>query len=134
MPAKDRYHDTVVTALKHEGWTVTDEQVMLILKERWLWIDLQAQRDDDKIVLIEVKGFENMPSPVAYLASVVGQYVIYLAALEYLEVDYPLYLAVPVAAYESILQESLSQQVIKRIGMKFVVFEPEKEQIIQWVT
>ncbi|MCB9461451.1 MAG: fatty-acid synthase [Anaerolineaceae bacterium] len=134
MPAKDRYHNVVVEALTKAGWSVDNEQVMLIMKERWLWIDLQAHRDDANIILVEVKGFENMPSPVAYLASVVGQYVLYQTALDYLEVDYPLYLAVPVDAADGVLQEALSQQVIKRVNMKLVVFDPVQKEILRWMT
>jgi hypothetical protein len=30
MPAKDRYHDTVVHALQNDGWTILGEQVALL--------------------------------------------------------------------------------------------------------
>jgi hypothetical protein len=33
MPAKDRYHAVVVRALIKDGWTITDEQVAVILGE-----------------------------------------------------------------------------------------------------
>ena len=44
----------------------------------------RATRDNDHlVVLIEVKGFESMASPVDYLAAAVGQYVLYRAALDF---------------------------------------------------
>jgi XisH protein len=81
VPARDRYHDTVVRALTKDGWTVTAQQVAVAVPGRRLWIDLRATKARDSlVVLIEVKGFEMMPSPVDYLAAAVGQYVLYRAA------------------------------------------------------
>jgi hypothetical protein len=134
VPAKDRYHDTVVRALTKDGWTVTAEQVALALPGRRLWIDLRATKvSDSLVVLIEVKGFEHMPSPVEYLAAAVGQYVLYRAALDFVGVATPLYLAVPTAAYGGILGEPLGQQAIEAAGVRMVVFDPTRQEIIQWM-
>ncbi|MGH2386582.1 MAG: element excision factor XisH family protein [Chloroflexota bacterium] len=63
VPAKDRYHDTVVRALTKGGWTVTAQQVAVAVPGRRLWIDLRAATASDSlVVLIEVKGFEKMPA------------------------------------------------------------------------
>ena len=43
MPAKDKYHDTVINSLKKEGWTVISDQVTLRIGDRRLWIDLKVQ-------------------------------------------------------------------------------------------
>ena len=60
--AKDKHHDAVINALRKADWTTIDEQVMIILEERRLWIDLQIARPDHAgAILIEIKGFENMP-------------------------------------------------------------------------
>ena len=40
MPAKDRYHDTVVRALQKDGWTILDEQVGLFVPSRRLWEEI----------------------------------------------------------------------------------------------
>lgn len=134
MPAKDAYHDNVVTALKKEGWTV-QEQVRLVVADRWMWIDIQADKIDEKLsVLIEVKGFENLSSPIAYLQSVVGQYMIYRVILDYLEWEHHLYLAVPDHVFNDILSEEISVEVINRLGMKILIFSVEREEIIQWTT
>ena len=69
MPAKDKYHDAIVHALEKEGWKV-ESQILLKLARRRVWIDARAtQNDDHSIIMIEIKGFENMNSPVDYLAS-----------------------------------------------------------------
>jgi hypothetical protein len=85
------------------------------------------------VILVEVKGFEHMPSPVDYLAEAVGKYVLYRTALEYGEVAAPLFMAVPRTAYEGILSEDLGQQVVVRNGINLIVFDPTIEEIILWI-
>jgi XisH protein len=134
MPAKDRYHDTVIRALIKDGWTITAQQVAVAVPGRRLWIDLRAiKTSDSMVVLIEVKGFEKMPSPVDYLAAVVGQYVLYRAALDFVGLSTPLYLAVPTAAYEGILGEALGKQAVEIVGIRIVLFDPITEEIVQWI-
>lgn len=131
MPAKDRYHAQVIRALTKAGWAITGQQISLILAERRLWVDIRAFKVSP--ALVEVKGFENMPSPIDYLESAVGQYVLYQAALEYLSIATPLFLAVPEAAYNGILSEDIGQAVIRKADIHLVVFNPELEEIVQWI-
>ena len=134
MPAKGRYHDAVVHALTKAGWIVTAEQVAVILGERRLWIDLEAAKMSERLaILVEVKGFEKMPSPVDYLADAVGKYVLYRAALDYGGVTTPLFLAVPTAAYKGILSEDIGQQVISKADVNLIVFDPVEEEIVLWI-
>lgn len=85
MPAKDKYHDAVVVALEKEGWDV-ESQAYLRVGKRVVWVDLKAQQSDGKtFIMIEIKGFENMASPVDYIAHSIGKYVLYRAILESLE-------------------------------------------------
>ena len=78
------------------------------MEDRRLWIDIRASKEAENLaILIEVKGFEGMPSPVEYLASATGKYAMYRVALDYLKIDLPLYMAVPDAAYRGILSEAI---------------------------
>ena len=96
MPAKDRYHDTVVRALHKDGWTILGEQVDLFVPSRRLWVDIRATKEvHTAIILVEVKGFETGASPVAYLSDAVGQCIVYKGALAYLGLSDLLYPAVP---------------------------------------
>ena len=134
MPAKDRYHDTVIRALQKAEWTPISEQIAIIVEDRRLWIDIRATKEYENLaVLIEVKGFENMPSPVEYLANATGKYALYQAALDYLKIELPLYLAVPLAAYRGILSEELAKQTLSHSGVKLIVFDPEREEIVTWI-
>ena len=135
MPAIDQHHDIVVNALKKDGWTITHQQVRLVIDDRWLWIDIQAEKGDETTsVLIEVKGFDNPRSPVAYLESVVGQYVVYQIVLDYLEWEQPLYLAVPSNSFDDILGEEIGVEVIKQAGIKLLIFSVDEEKILEWKT
>jgi hypothetical protein len=134
LPAKDRYHDTVIHALTKAGWTLISEQIAVIVENRRLWIDIRAQKvRENRAILIEVKGFESMPSPVEYLASATGKYALYRAALEYLKIDLPLYMAVPDAAYRGILSEEIAVQTLQRSGVRLLVFDPALEEIVTWI-
>jgi hypothetical protein len=134
LPAKDYYHDTVVRALTKAGWMVTKEQVTIVLDKRRLWIDIRAVKESESLmILVEVKGFQNMPSPMNYLADAVGKYVVYRSTLDYLRFETPLYMAVPLAAYESILSETIAQPVFQRANIKLIVFDPKTEEIVQWI-
>lgn len=134
MPAKDYYHDTVIHALRKAGWTLIKEQITIIVEDRRLWIDIRASgKAADLAVLIEVKGFERMPSPVEYLANAAGKYAMYRAVLNYLKIDLPLYMAVPVSAYRGILSEEIGIQTLKHNQIRLLVFDPEREEIVRWI-
>lgn len=57
MPAKDLYHDTVCTALIKDGWTITDDPLILKIGECSAFVDLgaekliAAERDYEKIAV-----------------------------------------------------------------------------------
>lgn len=134
MPAKDRHHDAVIRVLQKANWTLISEQVAIIIEGRRLWIDIQASKESENLViLIEVKGFEATPSPVEYLANATGKYTLYQTALDYLKIDLPLYMAVPVAAYRGILSEEIGKQTLKRNDVRLLIFDPEREEIVTWI-
>jgi XisH protein len=132
MPAKDRHHDSVVRALVKEGWSITHEQFTIVLPGRFLWIDLRAVKTPENVaMLIEVKGLEGI-SPVEALASAVGKYALYRAALKLAHISDPLYMAVPAKAFEGILSESIGQYLMESLDIRLIVFDPEQREIIQW--
>ena len=133
MPAKDRYHDNLVHALVKDSWTITGQQYTVVLPERFLWIDIRAENAVQKqTIFVEVKGFEAV-SQIEYLASAVGKYMLYREALEVLHNSEPLYMAIPDVAYQGILSETIGQRLINRIGMRLIVFDPKREEIMRWI-
>jgi hypothetical protein len=133
LPAKDRYHDAVKHALIKLGWAIDQEQVRFKVGIRNLWIDIQASKSEQLVILVEVKGFENSPSSVEELSDAIGQYMVYTFALTSKRIPSQLYLAVPNAAYEGIWTEEIGQGLIESVGIKLLVFDPIAEEIIRWL-
>lgn len=133
MPAFDRYHALVVRVLAAAGWTIVGEQVLLAVNGRNLWIDIEARLPQSQIpVLIEVKTFEPSGSIVEYLGCAIGKYSLYRAVMERLGIDMPLYLAVPVEARYGIFEETVGQVVTESHGIRFIVFDPLGEEVVEW--
>lgn len=136
MPNQDRYHAIVLRCLQKGGWVIVKEQEFISIgtddeTNRRLYIDIKARRDDAQLVLIEVKGLER--SPVHELMELLGQYLIYQLALDYLSITIPLYIAIPQDAYQDILQHVLGQEMMARYNVPLLIFDPISEEIIQWM-
>ncbi|MDX2078411.1 MAG: element excision factor XisH family protein [bacterium] len=137
MPNKDINHDMVVRALIKAGWKILDEQHYLsigtsALDRRRLFIDIKAQHQTRQIVvLVEVKNMLN--SMVHELMEMIGQYVVYRAALDYLDDKTPLYIAMPEHAYKEIILHPLGQQSVEATQIQIMVYNHQKEEIIGWI-
>jgi hypothetical protein len=134
VPAKDHYHDTVKRALIKDGWMIVQEQVYLSDNQRHVWVDLSARRElGEALILIEIKGFEGNSSLIDALMSALGQYAVYKAMLDYLNLKEQLFLAVPRVAYEGIFQAPVAQQAIQNLAVRLLVFDPIAEEVVLWV-
>ncbi|MCC6617252.1 MAG: hypothetical protein IT320_27505 [Anaerolineae bacterium] len=132
MPARDKYHDTVVAALERDGWTISGQQVTFITSERQIVIDIAASRvSGENIILVEVKGFER--SPVEELAIAMGKLAIYRYVLSELELSFPVWLAVPEAAFQGIFSQRIGKRMCEQFAVSLLVFSPERKEIIQWI-
>lgn len=56
----------------------------------------------------------------------------YLAILEATESDRELYLAVPSRVQEGILDEEFGEYILRRLGIRILVFDENAARIIQW--
>jgi len=137
MPIKDKYHDNMVNALKKDGWRVVRENVAIGDDVRQLIVDILAQRHTDEIleaILVEVKVFEDAKSPMTYLQKAIGQYMLYLAFLDYAKNSTPLYLALPSTVYDTLFSEDIVTHAIQFLKIKLVIFDVIEERIVQWIT
>jgi hypothetical protein len=133
MSARDHHHEAVKHALQKDGWLITHDPRTILLPERALFIDLRASRIDDEIaVLVEIKGF-GQSSQVEALAEALGKYTLYRTALQINGVKEPLYLAIPQVAYNGIVSETIGHRIIQDYGVKVLVYNPDTEEIIQWL-
>jgi hypothetical protein len=137
MPNKDLNHDIVVRALIKAGWQIVDEQHYLAVgasaaDRRRLFIDIKAQHTLQQIVvLIEVKGLDK--SPVHELMEMIGQYVVYRAALDFLGDDTPLYVAISEESYKDIVLHPLGQKSLEKIPIPFMIYDAKSEEISRWI-
>ena len=138
MPAKNIYHDVVIHALIADGWTITDDPLRISFGNRDLYVDLGAERmtigaeKGEQRIAVEVQSFLN-PSPVRDLQEAVGQYDIYRAILAENRSDRLLYLAVPLRIYEGLLTERFGQLIIRSLDLRVLVFDHQKERVVQWI-
>jgi hypothetical protein len=134
LPAKDRHHDILAHALVKAGWTIDEEQVTLQTLERTLWIDFQiSKRAADIVLLVELKELEAVASPIESLAGALGKYLLYRLILARTGKTTPLFLAVTNAAYAGVLSEEVGRWMLDEYKIPLIVFDAQREEIIQWV-
>jgi hypothetical protein len=137
MPQKDIYHDTVITSLIHDGWTITDDPLHLSYGGRNVYVDLGAEQPigaekEGRKIAVEIKSFVG-ESDVHELVISLGQYHLYRDLLVEIEPDRVLYLAVPTYVYDGIFQEPLGQLMVQREQLRLLIFDEIQERIRQWI-
>jgi hypothetical protein len=137
MPAKDIFHDLVKTALQKDGWLITDDPLRLKWGLRELFVDLgakkliAAQKGEIKIA-VEIKSFIGK-SPINELENALGQYILYRNILEETEPKRLIYLAIRKATYQEIFSEPIGTLTIQKNKLYLLIFDDEKEEIVQWI-
>lgn len=137
MPAKDIYHDAVKLSLVKDGWTITNDPLLLQYGAKDLFVYLgaekilAAEKSGNKIA-VEIKSFIS-PSPMNDLEKAIGQYILYKNILEEIEKDRLLYLAVTNIAYKDIFAEPIGQLVMSKNHLRLMVFNSSKQEIAQWI-
>jgi hypothetical protein len=134
--AKNIYHSTVRTALQKDGWQITNDPLTLKIGRRKALVDLgaekllAAEREGQKIA-IEIKRFLN-PSPLHDLEQAVGQFILYSKVLAQQEPDRVIYLAITRLVFSEIFSEEIGQLMLNETDLRLVIFDSEKEEIVQW--
>jgi XisH protein len=62
----------------------------------------------------------------------IGQYTNYRYALEDLQYEHTLYLAVPVTIYNDFFNDKFVQSVIQRSQVNLIIYDEEKEEVVKW--
>lgn len=138
MPAHDIYHEHVKEALIKDGWTITHDPLRLNLPPDDLYVDLGAERlvgaeKGSQRIAVEIKSFVSK-SKMSDLEQAMGQFFLYENALDELESDRVLYLAVRPNVFKSVFQQSLGRLFLKKRQVRLLVFNPRKKEIEQWIT
>jgi hypothetical protein len=138
MPRYDFYHNTVKNALLKDGWIITDDPFVIEFKGLRLYADLGAEKllaaeKTGQKVVIEIKVFNSI-SLITELEKAVGQYGIYRTFLKRINPDRTLYLAIAEDVYQDFFQRPAIQEIITDQQINLIVFNPNLEEIIQWIS
>lgn len=137
MPAKDIFHDIVVTALKKDGWQITDDPLKFSWGLRELFVDLDAKKliaasKGTTKIAVEIKSLM-VRSPINELENALGQYILYRNILEETEPERSIYLAIRNSTYLEIFSEPIGVLTIQKSKLYLLVFDEKKEEIIKWI-
>ncbi|MBV7339730.1 XisH family protein [Chloroflexi bacterium TSY] len=137
--AKEVFHEQVKNALKNDGWNITHDPFTIRISEAVkLQIDLAAsstiaaERDSEKIA-VEIKSFIG-DSDISAFHTALGQYLNYCQALEEQEPERVVYLAMPIETYDDFGQLPFIQRALSRYQVKLIIYDPQREEIIQWIS
>jgi len=135
--AKDRFHDVVRTALEKEGWKITADPYEINLDDVDFEIDLAAEQllaaeREERKIAVEVKSFIS-PSNVSEFHTALGQFLNYRDALDKIEPERLLYLAVRVPIYESFFQRRFIASAVERYQLRLVTYDVQQEVIYRWL-
>ena len=136
MSARDRFHDAVKQALLKEQWIITADPLMLKIEGVKFEIDLAAERilaaeKEGRKIAVEIKSFLSN-SAIADFHLALGQFLNYRLALQMKDPDRTLYLALPVDTFADFFQERFVKAAIEIYQLKLVVYDPDREAIVQW--
>jgi XisH protein len=137
MSRRDKFHDAVRHALEKEGWTISHDPLPLKIGNLKLEVDLGAekligaQKDNQKIA-VEVKSFLKT-SKITEFYHAFGQFFPYKVALQQLEPDRTLYLAVPDYIYEALFSEVLIKSLLEQYPIKLIIYVADREEIQSWI-
>jgi len=137
MPAKDKYHDQFKNALVRDGWTITHDPLRLKWGRKDLYVDLGAEQvlAAEKMgqkIAVEIKSFA-AASEMEALEKAIGQYLIYLSIMARTEPDRTLYLAIHEEVYNETFEDPLGKLLLEDHKIRLIVYDREKEEILQWI-
>ncbi len=70
---------------------------------------------------------------MADLENALGQYILYENVMAIVEPNRELYLAVADNIFETVFEDAIGQLLLQNENLKVCVFNPETEEIVQWI-
>lgn len=137
MSAKDRFHEVVKKALEKEQWVITNDPLKLKFGNVNFQVDLGAEKfiaaeKDNQKIAIEIKSFLN-PSAINDFYGALGQFLSYRIALETIEPERVLYMAIPLDTYKTFFQFEFTKIAISKYQVLLIIYDPIEEVIIKWI-
>lgn len=137
MSTRDLFHDSVKKALQKDGWEITHDPYRIEFGDIEYRIDLGAEKiiaatKAGEKIAVEVKSFVSQ-SKTYELHNAFGQFNNYIVALEELEPDRKLYLAIPDYIYENFFKKELIQKTINRYHIKLILVDVKINKVTSWI-
>ena len=138
MSRRDDLHFPLRRTLEKDGWIITSDPLILVLGQTLLKADLGAEKlftaeKEGRKIAVEIKDFD-ASSVISELEKTMGQLQLYQWALEEQEPERQLFLAISQAVYIKHFQKPIFQIAIQRSKINLLIYAPEQEVIIQWIT
>ncbi|MGB1288696.1 MAG: element excision factor XisH family protein [Aggregatilineales bacterium] len=136
MPATDKCEPIVIRALQKVGWYVTDQPYTMRQGKDIFYADLRLQSQDDskRMLVVEVKCFSEKRSYIHELYHVLGQYLFYRQMLLQLELDYELYVTIPDAVYDELIQRVTVQNILSKNDVQIIIINLDNEEVVRWIS
>ena len=137
MPAKDIFHPHVRRALEKDGWTITDDPLLLPWGSAPVYVDLGAEKmiaaeKGQHKIAVEIKSFLRS-SRTEDLEDAMGQIVLYRYLLRRTQADRELFLAIRKDVYESYVSLPHVIEFLQTEQVNLLVFDPLTEEVVQWI-
>lgn len=138
MPAKDRYHDAVKSALIKDNWAIIADPYRIQYKEVDLYADLAAERPiaaerEGQTIVVEIKSFVGR-SLMTDFHLAVGQYKVYQMLLQETAPEYDLYLAIDDITYNNLFRREGIEFLVRSSQIKFFVVNIDEQEIVEWIS
>ena len=140
MSRRDTYHNAVRQALINDGWRISHDPFPITYKGTTVSTDIGAerligvegQRIAIEIIAVEVKDFDSQ-SLFSEFEKALGQFRLYRALLKRIEPDRVLFLAIREETYNTFFQRPAIQVVLDDDEIQLLVFDEEREEVVQWI-
>ena len=141
MPATDKVHEPIRTAIEKDGWTITDEPYTISIVEKnkkkdILFADLRAEKivadQPVRVIVVEIKSFDG-ESLMYALEQALGQFRIYRKVVAKLEPSSKVYLALTDISYQLLLSRPTFNLLMDDREFSLIIVDIAQEKITEWI-
>ena len=122
-------HSEVNRALQKNGWVISSEQIRFD-SDILAVVDMEVMKDGETAYIL-IKCFSD-PNITQEIFGAVGQYLVYRTLLNKVKSEAVLYLSVPENIYQKHFTDPI-RRALQSNGIKMIIVDLAKEEIVQWI-